>query len=87
MHRGEDQVATVALSGKSVAQQLFIKIIMFIDIPLQSTLDLESIICSNNPCPSPVVLVAKKGCSLGFCIDLRKLNALIIKNACSLPYT
>ena len=40
---------------------------------------------SNSPWASPVVLVRKKDGSLDFCIDLRKLNARMIKDAYSLP--
>ena len=39
----------------------------------------------NSPWASAVVLVQKKDGSLRFCIDLRKLNAHMIKDAYSLP--
>ena len=38
---------------------------------------------SNSPWASTVVLVRKKHGSLQFCIDLRRLNACTIKDACS----
>ena len=38
-----------------------------------------------SPWASSVVLVRKKDGSLRFCIDLRKLNALTVKDASSLP--
>ena len=40
---------------------------------------------STSPWASPVVLVRKKDGSLGFCIDLQKLNSHTIKDAYSLP--
>lgn len=48
-------------------------------------LDIGAIRCSNSPWASPVVLVRKKDGSLRFCIDLRKLNAWIVKDAYSIP--
>ena len=41
---------------------------------------------SVSPWASPVVLVRKKDGSLRFCIDLRKLNSITIKDAHSLPH-
>ena len=48
-------------------------------------LGIETIQKSCSPWASVVVLVRKKDCSLRFCIDLRKLNAMMIKDAYSLP--
>ena len=51
----------------------------------QEMLDIGAICRSTGPWASPVVLVCKKDGSLQFCIDLRKLNNQIIKDAQSLP--
>ena len=48
-------------------------------------LQIGAIRCSNSPWVSAVVLVRKKDGSLWFCIDLRRLNARMIKDAYSLP--
>ena len=40
---------------------------------------------SSSPWASPVVLVGNKDSSLRFCVDYRKLNAIIRKNAYLLP--
>ena len=53
---------------------------------LKEMLDIGAIRHSNSPWASPVVLVRKKGGSLRFCIDLRKLNARTVKDAYSLPH-
>ena len=42
--------------------------------------------CSNSPWANAVVLVRKKDGSLCFCIDLRRLNAGMIKDTYSLPH-
>ena len=52
---------------------------------LQDMLKVGAIRKSVSPWASPVVLVWKKDGSLRFCIDLRKLNSLTIKDAYSLP--
>ena len=48
-------------------------------------LDIGAISKNNSPWASPVILVRKKDDSLRFCIDLRKLNARLVKDSCSLP--
>ena len=48
-------------------------------------LEIGAIRHSNSPWASAVLLVWKKDGGLRFCIDLRKLNACIIKGAYSLP--
>ena len=40
---------------------------------------------SNRPWASSIVLVKKKDRNLRFCIDLRKLNARMVKDAYALP--
>ena len=52
---------------------------------LNEMLEIGAIRKSNSPWASAVVLVRKKGGSLRFCIDLRKLNARTVKDAYSLP--
>ena len=53
---------------------------------IQEMLDIGAIQKSHSPWDSAVVLVWKKDISLGFCIDLRKLNNWTIKDAYSLPH-
>ena len=52
---------------------------------LNEMLEIGAIWKSNSPWASAVVLVRKKDGSLRFCIDLRKLNARMVKDAYSLP--
>ena len=52
---------------------------------LQEMLKIGAICKSASPWASPVVLVHKKNGGLQFCIDLRKLNNKMIKDAQSLP--
>ena len=52
---------------------------------MQEILEIGAIRCSNSPWASAVVLVQKKAGSPRFCIDLRKLNACIVKDTYSLP--
>ena len=51
----------------------------------QEMLDIGAMCRSTSPWASLVVLVHKKDGSLGFCIDLRKLNNRTINDAQSLP--
>ena len=53
---------------------------------LKEMIQVGAIRHSNSPWASAVVLVRKKDGSLQFCIDLRRLNACTIKDACSLPH-
>ena len=53
---------------------------------LQEMLDIGVIRKSHSPWASTVVLVWKKGGSLRFCIDLRKLKNQTIKDAYLLPH-
>ena len=48
-------------------------------------IDVRAIWPSNSPWASVVVLVRKKNGKLCFCIDLRKLNSLMVKDAYSIP--
>ena len=52
---------------------------------LKEMIQVGAIRRSNSPWANAVVLVRKKDGSLRFCIDLRKLNARMIKDAYSLP--
>ena len=52
---------------------------------LQEMADLGVIRRSNSPYASNIVLVKKKDGSLRFCIDLRRLNSVTIRDAYSLP--
>ena len=52
---------------------------------LKEMIQVGAIRCSNSPWANAVVLVRKKDGSLHFCIDLRKLNARMFKDAYSLP--
>ena len=52
---------------------------------LKEMIEVGAIRCSNSPWANAVVLVRKKDGSLRFCIDLRRLNARMIKDAYSLP--
>ena len=54
---------------------------------LKEMLEIGAIWPSHSPWASPVVLVWKKDGKLWFCIDLRKLNACMIKDSYSLPRT
>ena len=47
-------------------------------------IDVRAIRLPNSPWASVIVLVRKKNGKLNFCIDLRKLNSLIIKDAYSI---
>ena len=48
-------------------------------------IDTEAIRPSNSPWASTIILVRKKNGKLHFCIDLRKLNSLMVKDAVSIP--
>ena len=52
---------------------------------LKEMIQVGAIRCSNSPWASAVVLVRKKDGSLCFCIDLRRLNARMIKDVYNLP--
>ena len=52
---------------------------------LKEMIEIGAIRISKSPCSSAVVLVRKKTGKLGFCIDLRKLNARTVKDAQTLP--
>ena len=52
---------------------------------LQEILEIGPIKRSNSPWLSRVIMVRKKDDSLGFCIDLWKLNARTVWDACGLP--
>ena len=51
---------------------------------LQEIIDIGAIQPSNIPWASTLVLVRKKNGKLHFCIDLRKLNSLMVKDAYSI---
>ena len=52
---------------------------------IQEMLHAEVIRRSNSPWMSPVLLVPKKDGSMRFCVDFRKLNAVTIRPAASIP--
>ena len=52
---------------------------------LKEMLEISAICLLHRPWASPVVLVCKNDGKLWFCIDLRKLNAPVIKYSYSLP--
>ena len=52
---------------------------------LKEMIQVGAIRCSNSPWANAVVVARKKDGSLHFCIDLRKLNARMIKDTYSLP--
>ena len=52
---------------------------------LQEMIDIRAIQSSNSPWASAIVLVRKKNGKLYFCINLRKLNSLMVKDAYSVP--
>ena len=52
---------------------------------LQEMLALDAIRVSKSPYCSAIVLIRKKDGTLRFCIDLRKLNKLTIRDAYTLP--
>ena len=52
---------------------------------LQDMLDVGAIQPSESPWAHPVVIAKKKDGSMRFCIDLRKLNAVTVRDAHSLP--
>ena len=53
---------------------------------LKEMLDIRVIRLSSSPWASAVMLVRKKGGKLCFCINLRKLNQMIIKDTYSIPH-
>jgi hypothetical protein len=55
-------------------------------IQLQELLDKGYIRPSSSPWGSPALFVKKKDGSLRMCVDYRPLNAVTIKNLCSLPH-
>ena len=52
---------------------------------LKEMIEIGAIRKSQSPWASAVILVRKKAGELHFCIDLRKLNAQMVKNAQTLP--
>ena len=52
---------------------------------IQEMFDIGAFCPSDSPWASAVVLVWKKDGKLRFCIDLRKLNVQMVKDAYSLP--
>ena len=52
---------------------------------LQEMIDVRAIWLSNSPWASAFVLVRKKNGKLYYCINLRKLNSLMVKDAYSTP--
>ena len=52
---------------------------------IQEMLDANVIRRSNSPWMSPVILVPKKDGSIRLCVDFRKLNAVTVRTAASMP--
>ena len=57
------------------------------DTEIDKILDDDIIEPSSGPWASPILLVKKKDCSIRFCIDYRKINVVVKKNAYPLPRT
>ena len=86
-HENEDHVIDLMLGAKSLYESLYILSETELDVLknyLLKNLTLNRIRESTNRASASMLFVFKKNDSFRLCVDYKELNALIIKNRCSL---